>query len=266
MNDVPEPLLAAVLEKLSLPETIHPTYEGLQQLFVSWCRNTGSDTVGIALRSSADPSLIGFPAKQFFQRWIEYGISDLCFANSEALLALLKHFGFEAKRAFGSTGSRSTHGSLIVLLDGNSYLVDPTFLAEEPLLLAEGRRTTAGAGPLRIWADTDGTVKWQMPQSRFQALFRIENDDCPFEVFQAGDLSFDNTHPLRRLLKDKIFVRRNIDGTVLTYDNGAVIKKTAGEVEIRKIDADQTRAMLVDVFNISPKAVAMIPGGFFPKQ
>ena len=268
MNSLPDELRSVVLDKLGLPGEMSPTYENLQRIYLSWCRKTGSDTIGLALKASGAGEFYGFPAENYFRRWVEYGISDQCFATSEALFAILAGFGYSVRRVFGSTGSRSTHGSITVLLDDRVYLVDATFLSEDPLLLSQQGRTSAGSGPLRVWGDLDGVIRWQMPQGRFRAQFRIEQLDCPFEIFQENDavISPDCMHPLHRLFRNRIFVRRNNAEGVLTYDNGAIVRKTENDIHISRIDRDLAKSMLIDVFGISESAVGMIPERYFPED
>jgi len=264
---IPDQLCELVLARLGIERPIPVTLDALRRLFRAWCRCTGWDTVALALRSielRAGP-VTGFPAPNYFRRWLAYGISDVCFANSEALLALLRAVGFATERVLGTGGSNSSHGSVLVRIDDRRYLVDPTFLAEEPLPLLPSERSTAGAGPLKVWADTDGTIRWQPPQCRFHAVFRIEECDCSFASFRAQHQlveAGDDEHALARLYHDKLFVRRNVDGGVRTYDNGLIISKSERRSNIAKAIGDQ-RHLLTTEFGIATELVAQIPPRFF---
>jgi hypothetical protein len=271
---VSEAVLHAAIAKLGLGVTVPHTLEGLQGVFVAWCRGTGSDSVGLALRSVPEffIAMTGFPAENYFKRWLAFGLSDLCLANAEALLALLRYYGFAAERVLGSMGSNARHGSVVVRIDGENYLVDPTFLAEQPLLLRQGEPTSAGAGPLRIWAGGDGTVKWQMPQGRFNATFKIEETGCDFQAF----LEFEDevvpgvVHPrgrmykLARMYKDRLFIRRNVDGGIRTYDNGTIVVKAGRQLTVSKVCREEFPERLTKEFGIAAEAVRMIPASYFP--
>ena len=266
---ISDQLCELVLARLGVEKPIPVTIEGLGRLFSAWCRCTGWDTVALSLRSIelSAGSATGFPAPSYFRRWLAYGISDVCFANSEALLVLLRTLGFAAGRVLGTGGSNSFHGSVLVRIDDRRYLVDPTFLAEEPLPLLPSERSSAGAGPLKVWADTDGTIRWQPPQCRFHAVFRIEEFDCSFATFhdhhqlvEAGD----DEHPLARLYHDKLFIRRNIDGGIQTYDNGIIVRKSERRSSIAKAAGNQ-RHLLTAEFGIAADLVAQIPPRFFPR-
>jgi hypothetical protein len=161
---------------------------------------------------------------------------------------------------------------VVVRIDGDDYLVDPTFLAEQPLLLRDGERTTAGEGPLRVWAGGDGTVKWQMPQGRFNATFKIERIGCDFDAFLECEEEVlpGQVHPrarmykLARMYKDRLFIRRNVDGGTRTYDNGSVVVKTGRQLKVSKVGREEFAELLCSDFGIAPEAVRMIPDSYFP--
>jgi hypothetical protein len=267
---ISDQLCEQVLTRLGVERPVPVTLDGLRRLFRAWCRSTGWDTIALSLRSVelGGGPIAGFPAPSYFRRWLAFGISDVCFANSEALLVLLRTLGFATERVLGTGGSNSFHGSVIVRIDHQRYLVDPTFLAEEPLPLLPSERSTAGAGPLKVWADTDGTIRWQPPQCRFHAVFRIDEFDCSFETFRAHHQlveAGDDEHPLARLYHDKLFIRRNAEGGVRTYDNGIVVRKSERRSNIAKATGDH-RDLLTAEFGVAAALVAQIPPRFFPQH
>jgi N-hydroxyarylamine O-acetyltransferase len=276
MNAVPTeavaaPVLRTVVARLGLRPPIPLTADGLQHVFRAWCRSTGYDNVGLALRAAAgnEGAVPGFPAQQYFENWLAHGMSNLCFANSEALRALLRHLGFAAERCRGSMGSSVSvlgaykHGSVVVNIDSETYLVDPTFLAEHPLRLVAGQRTSAGVRPLRIWSDTDGTIRWQIPQGRFNAVFTVEEVGCNFQTFHEEHEKTKQGLAYGRLYKYKLFVRRNVDGGTRTYDNGAIITKSRGEFSIKKVLPGELLEILSRYFGLSSAIVRRIPAYYF---
>jgi N-hydroxyarylamine O-acetyltransferase len=273
---VSEAVLEAAIVRLDLAWPVPHTLEGLQGVYRAWCRGIGCDSVGLALRSvpSSLDDTVGFPAENYFRRWLAFGVGDLCFANAEALVTLLRHLKYRAVRVIGSMGPNARHGSVVVTLDGESYLVDPTFLAEQPLLLRNGERTTAGEGPLRIWANGDGTVKWPLPQGRIEVVFKIEEVGCDFRTFQEHEEEVlpGAVHPrsrmsrLARMYKDRLFIRRNVDGGTRTYDNGKVVVKTGRHLQVRKVHREEFARLLTSEFGIAAEIVRRIPVSYLPGE
>src|SRR5262245_7422872 len=93
-------ILDAALARLGFKGHVPRTVDGLQRVFQAWCRGTGYDNLGLALRTAEGGRgpVPGFPAEDYLIRWLTHGMSNLCFGNSEALRALLRHIGFEAER------------------------------------------------------------------------------------------------------------------------------------------------------------------------
>jgi N-hydroxyarylamine O-acetyltransferase len=268
---VPDRLLRAVLERLGVATPVSLTVDGLDNVFKAWCRVTGYDNVGLAVRAGAGGTgpVLGFPAHDYFDRLLAHGMSNLCFGNSEALRAVLDALGFTVARVRGSMGSSEAvlgaykHGSLLVTIDGQRYVVDPTFMAEKALLWQPGVRTTAGSGALRIWTDIDGAIRWQIPQGRFNAVFKIEEIDCSFEVFREEHQKTQQGLAHGRLYKHKLFVRRNVAGGTRTYDNGAIITKADGQFLIRKISGEELIRAFVEDFGLSAEVVASMPTSYY---
>jgi arylamine N-acetyltransferase len=268
---VPVELLDAALGRMGITRPVPLILSGLDTVFEAWCRSTGYDNVGLAIRTGAggDGPVLGFPAQDYFERLIAHGMSNLCFGNSEALRALLASLGFTVERARGSMGSSETvlgaykHGTLVVTIDGQQYIVDPTFLAERALLWKPGSRTSAGSGPLRIWTDVDGSIRWQIPQGRFNAVFKIEEVGCSLTTFLEEHEKTQQGLAHGRLYKHKLFVRRNIGGGTLTYDSGSIITKADGRFSVRKVVTTESPAILVNEFGLSADIVRQIPSTYY---
>ena len=263
-----ETLLAAVRQRLGLPDRLDATFRELGTVYAAWCRGTGYDNINLALylASHQEGRLPGFPASNYFERWLADGISNFCWANSEALGALLGCYGFAVSRVIGTMGGRRNepvgpmlHGSLIATVDGERYLVDPTLLSEEPLPLREGQRSRAGSGSLRIWADLDGTIRWQLPQSRFNGTFRIDRCNLSREEFAEEHENSRDGLADGRLYRDKLFVRRNRDGGSFTYDRGHLIRRHGARFEVRRVTKEDPRELLVEQFGISEALAEQIP-------
>jgi hypothetical protein len=131
------------------------------------------------------------------------------------------------------------------------------------LLLNPGQRTSAGAGPLRIWSDVDGTIRWQIPQGRFHAAFKIEEIGCSFETFREEHERTQEGLAHGRLYKHRLFVRRNVDGGTRTYDNGSIITKAAGQFVVRKVVPEEMPLILTEEFGLSAEIVQKIPVGYY---
>jgi N-hydroxyarylamine O-acetyltransferase len=162
-------LVDRVLERLSPGLRPSPDLAGLTALYRAWCHRVPFDNLQkrISLESS-DALLPGDDPRRFFGDWLEYGVGGTCWAGSNALLALLNSLGFRARRALAvmHLGPREApnHGTIIVPLDGRSYLVDTSMLHRLPLPLPRPGAPPPASGTFGVnWVDRGRplVLRWQ---------------------------------------------------------------------------------------------------------
>ncbi len=134
------------MEKLRIPRPPEPTLEGLGELYRAWCRYVPFDNIRKRIDSTSNTikPLPGANPHDFFSHWLANGTGGTCWAGHGALYALLKHFNFPVQygistmlsahpASFNSPG----HGTLLVPLDNETYVIDATMLHGAPLPLRE---------------------------------------------------------------------------------------------------------------------------------
>ncbi len=129
-----------VLERLGSPE-ISVDLDGLETLYRVWCENVPFDNSRKLLAlEHGDEILPGACAEDFFEHWLAYGTGGTCWPSSNALFALVRHCGFEARRVSGSMMDADipNHGSVVARIDDQDWLVDSSILSYRPLLLGTG--------------------------------------------------------------------------------------------------------------------------------
>jgi N-hydroxyarylamine O-acetyltransferase len=148
---LPAALVARVLERLGI-ERPPATLAGLATLYGAWCRAVPFDNVRklIHIRAGNPARLPGDESTDFFDAWLRYGTGGTCWAGNGALFDMVTALGFDARCAVSTMevrpGIPPNHGTVIVHLDGERWLVDASILFGEPLRL-DPQATTAVRHP-----------------------------------------------------------------------------------------------------------------------
>lgn len=114
-----------------------PTDAQLARVYAAWCVQIPFDNVRklIALREGHAPPLPGSSAVDFFTHWLTDGTGGTCWSSSHAMYTLLTALGFTARRIAGSMRDTGivTHGSVVVTIDEQEWLVDSSALTSRPV-------------------------------------------------------------------------------------------------------------------------------------
>lgn len=248
---------ARVLGRLGLAN-LRPDRDGLQRLYRAWCRAVPFDNVRkriVLCRGTADP-LPGGTAEDFFGAWLAHGTGGTCWPTSNALYVLLRDCGFAARRIAASMRDMDVHnhGSVIVRVDGEDYLVDSSILCEAILPLRRGERVQiddpvhpialepVGAS-FRIWfgltMNTD-TMPCRLLTDPVDHDFYLERYECSRQMSPFND---------------RLYARRNYDGSLVSYIGNARFVKTASGVEAAEMSAADLASGLVRELGLSQAVV-----------
>jgi N-hydroxyarylamine O-acetyltransferase len=160
--------VAAVMEKLGVG-TQAPDLAGLRTVYAAWCGAVPFDNVLklIHLAEGRPGPLPGSTTASFFASWLEHGTGGTCWSGNAALHDLLRALGFDVARGLATMLSSPeargpNHGTVIVTLDGERWIVDASILGGEPIHIPP----TAGeapSGPLPRfrWLDGSPAVVWR---------------------------------------------------------------------------------------------------------
>jgi arylamine N-acetyltransferase len=142
-----------VLERIALRQKPALDLTGLNQLYAAFCGNISFDNVQkrIWFAGPQTSPLPGSDPNEFFNNFLRHGTGGTCWPINGALYGLVHALGFQARRIVGSVivegyPRGANHGSVLVDLDGISYLVDAWMASFKALPLIPGSATSTGEG------------------------------------------------------------------------------------------------------------------------
>jgi len=237
-----------VLARLGLRAAPPRDLDGLRALYRAWCYAVPFDNVRkmIALRSGDGCPLPGRFAADFFEAWLAHGAGGTCWPSSNALFALVRACGFEARRVAGSMGDNGTvnHASVKARVEGGDWLVDSSLLTIEPLPL--GPRVFVRDDPV-VPAEIeplDGThVLWSHTPSYESYLpCRLLVDPADHAFYLDGYERSRERSPFNQ----RLYVRRNRPGELLMLVGRTRLSRTARGLASRDLTRDELVAALRD--------------------
>ena len=256
------PLLSAdlrerVLERLGLDSRPDTDIAGLARVYGAWCSSMSFDNIAklIALRMSPEMPLPGLDGPAFLERWLIHGIGGTCWTSSNALFELLDSLGFDARRVAGSmrdTGIVS-HASVKVRVDGNDWLVDSSMLTGVPLPLTDelfisgdpvfAAEVEAVEGTHLIWVD--------LPPNPAYLPCRLLVDPATHGFYvHRWEASRD-----RSPFNQRLYARRNFQGDMLVLNANTRLRKSAGGIDTKELNALEICESLRDEFGISGEMI-----------
>lgn len=216
-----------VLARLGCSAPPPVTLEGLRSVYGAWSATVPFDNVRkmIALRTDG-AALPGGGAEEFFEQWLAHGCGGTCWPSSNALHALLRAIGFEARRVAGSMRDLGlvNHASVKVRLDGRDWLVDSSLLHHVPLPLDNGG--FVGSDPVVAVEvePVDGThVVWShTPPNSEYIPCRLLVDPADPQVYETGYEASRARSPFNQ----RLYARRNRPGELLVLVGRTRFSKT----------------------------------------
>jgi arylamine N-acetyltransferase len=130
-------LLREVRERLGIVD-LSVDSAGLHAFYRAWCLNVPFDNLHKMRVIFAEPEN-PYPmqsAQELFENFLAYGIGGTCWPHANAMYALLRACGFDARRATGSMYDFEdhNHGTVFVTLDdGSTWILDNAMLTVQPL-------------------------------------------------------------------------------------------------------------------------------------
>lgn len=264
---LPVNLFQKVMDRLSLG-SMNNDYEGLTALYKAWSRNVPFDNLQKRIGMSRQDSrlLPGGNGVEFFENFLNHGTGGTCWPTSEGLYTLLKSAGFDAVRSAGSMldvgdNNQPNHGTVVVNVDKQTYLLDTTMLSEEPLLLIEKEDTKTEHPIHGIRSDYSGEqlkVWWSPGHTLQYVAFQLEHEQVNHDFFlKRYEITRDGS-----LFNASLYFRINTDDGVLTIgrDKKMLKKEENGEVQFKVEDltAEERRNLLLqlgvseEVLNATP--------------
>ncbi len=261
MSDVSAGLLARVFSKLGFTSPPAPDRAGLARLYTAWCYSVPFDNLRkrIALAAGGTDPLPGGPSEDFLSSWLEHGTGGTCWPSSNGLHALVRACGFDVRRISASMFDRNdhNHGSLVVRLDGDEWLVDSSILcgALIPLRRGEKVKFADAVHPIRVEpVDASFRVHWGMAQNSDTMPCRLMSDPVD-EAFYLERYEISRGYSV---FNTALYARRNFPGKLVSFTGRTRHEKTAAGVTSRELSTSDLRAELVGEMGYSPAIVAKL--------
>ncbi len=256
-------LIERVLDRLGYSSAPDPSLAALRELYERWCRRVPFDNIRklIHVRSGDPGPLPGDTPNEFFEAWLAHGTGATCWAGNGALCELLSALGYDARRAAATMmvapGIPPNHGSVIVHVDEDRYVVDASMLFVEPLPLRAGARIAHGAwGVEALTIDGKFAVRWN-------ALQRADLLDCQYNLYDVTAGQFSAFHEGTRSWSPFNF-GLNLNLVRGTGRIGAGLEHrveidATGRTVRTPFTPDSRRAFLIDEVGIAETIVAQLP-------
>lgn len=258
----PEPLGPAlrdsVLRRLGLPARPRTDLDGLRQLLRAWYLRVPFDNLRkmLALRDPAASPLPGGQAEDFFAAWLADGAGGTCWAINNALHALLRAAGFDARRIVGQMRDSGVddHASVKVVLDGRHWLADSTLLRGRLLPLDRGglvddhpvfpvAMDSPGDGSLRVWVD--------LPPNTEPLCCRI----LPGEVSREYFLARYEASRAHSVFNHRLYARRDRPSEAVVLTGRTRWSKTHARLSRHDLDRPGLRCALRQDIGLSDRLI-----------
>ncbi len=257
-------LVERVLERLGLACRPDPDLQGLRLLYSRWCHEVPFDNIRklLHLQRGDTTPLAGDDAKEFFEAWLAHGTGGTCWPAHGALHSLLSELGFRTERGVGTMMASAYpppgHGTVVVHLDGECYLVDASLLHGDPLLLRDEPTTVDHPAWGVRCSKRDG--RWHV---FWHPLHRPEGFDCRIEYLGATRDDFRRRHEMTRPWSPfnySVTLRRNRDNRVMGIALGKRVEFDAdGQVRQTPLERVEQLRQLIEDFGISEELVMALP-------
>ena len=253
----------AVLERLAV-ERPALDLDGLRAVYGAWCGAVAFDNVLklIHLADGRSESLPGSTADSFFEAWLEHGTGGTCWSGNGALHDLLEALGFDVARAIATMLSspearEPNHGSVIVTVEGERWIVDASILSGEPIRIPDaGEPAPDGPLPRFEWLDTRPAVLWRTASAP-------DGFHCRIERIGAGATEWDERHqrtsgwsPFNYQLNARVL---RCGASVGVARGQRYTVDPDGSVWTHELDAHERVRFLVEELGISEQLALRVP-------
>jgi arylamine N-acetyltransferase len=282
-SEIKEPALAPallerVLTKLGLSRPPDPDLAGLNALYAAVSASIPFDNVQkrIWFASPQTTPLPGGDPNELFNNWLQHGTGGTCWPINSAMYALAHALGFDARRIVGSVIVKgyprgANHGSVLVTLNGISYLVDAWMAAFKVLSLMPGKPSSTGRGIHDISAvPIEGSfeiISYPGFDREHPLPFRPEPEYDPVDhaLFLAR---YDRTKTVG-FFNDAIFICRHFPDSILTMGRKSKFHLAADNTltKTEPTEAERKKS-LIEEFGLSEEIIEKlppnVPGGVAP--
>lgn len=233
--------------------------QGLDRLYAAWCLHVPFDNTRklIALRTGAAGPLPGIDPVDFLETWLEHGPGGTCWPSCNALFAVVAACGFDAQRTTASMMDMGApnHGTIVVRLGDDDYLVDSSMLLNRALRLRT-EETVVDEDPLRPveYETVDGAIRlWftspVQPEGSYLPC-RLLTRGVAEPVFQGAYEASRHAGPFNHHL---VITQNFTDRVEAFHGSRQVTRRPDGVLETNEHDASSLREALLATLRLSPE-------------
>lgn len=239
--------------------------DALRALYGAWCKKVPFDNVRkmIHIRAANPAPLSGSMAEDYFEAWLKFGAGGTCWPGAGALHAFLASLGFDAVRCIGTMlvapNLPPNHGTVIVKLDNELFLVDSSILHGEPLRLNKDSETAVAHptwGVRCVPRDGHWYIQWR-------PTMKPEGFECRLDRFPATETEFRDSYERTRAWSPfnyELAVRINRGERVLGVAFGHSVSFHAdGTVTKTQLTSSERRRLLLEDVGIAESLVMRLP-------
>ncbi len=259
---VPEGVTKEVLLHFGMPDHLPPNLNTLRQLLERYTRKVPWESASrIARRArhadAADCILLG---EAFWDSHFEQGSGGTCYESNYAFFSLLRRIGFQGYVTINDMGSTiGCHSAIVVLLDGEKFLVDVGFPLHTILPLPAGPESSAESPFMRYTAKALGQGRYEIWRDvpRDERVFQL-NDMAVGEADYRAITLHDYRHDGGQFLND-VVIHKVIDEQLWRFNSDErplrLQQFVAGQRHDHKLGGNAA-AEVADKFGIAPDVVA----------
>lgn len=245
-------------ERLAFSEMPSTDLDGLRRLYRAWGLSVPFDNVRkmIALQTDAPGPLPGGTAEDFLGAWLQHGAGGTCWPNNNAFYALLRAAGFDAYRMTGSMWDLGidNHGTTLVRLDEQDWLVDGAQWTGEPLPLVQGQvhQATDPVYCAEIDPEGDDFYLWAPhPPLPHLLLCRLLERDVPESLYLSNYERSREMSPFNA----KLYARRNFEDEMRVLAGNRLVTLTASGQTVTVLSEGELLAEMKGPFGYSEELV-----------
>lgn len=262
---LPEKLFNQVVEKMNIYGEPENTAKGLDVIYQAWRKKVPYDNLRRRILKHENPEQTPpvISAERFFNDWLSEGIGGTCWEIQEALYCLLNDLHFSTRFVLSSVHEGNfqrtpyNHGTLVVDVDDESLLFDPSLMLGQPLPLRPHSVTHPAwrsemhrAG--RIWC-----VRWQ-PLGRSPVECHLLQLNATLADVRRHRRLATGTgdHPFNAAS----YIRLMRETTLLGLVRGErVMRHADGRESWQPLNREQQLQLLTEEFGISERLAVQLP-------
>ena len=205
-------LCRRILEQFEAPSDPPPSMDTLQLLLQRYTRTVPWESASRIVRragheSAADCAMLG---ADFWESHFELGTGGTCYESNYALFGLLLRLGYEGYLTINDMGaSIGCHSAIVVLLDGQKYLVDVGLPVHAVLPIHADRKSEMDSRFLQYRVEPQGENRyaiWRQPHPRSQAFLLVDEpvSDADYRAIAIDDYRHDGGQFLSEIVINKV--------------------------------------------------------------